>query len=201
MEIRPQDFFLDLDSIPKLTAGTIFRAGVGMLKCRMERVIDNICQTRQPKVMIWIAPHSNLEIAKQYVQGISFLRIWRIQAVSAKQAFRGFPSQTFQVRSAPVGVSCLVVSIKYFSTHYYAVVACVLYESVLQGLNVRDCKWPCRQATLQHHGSPKSVDLQGYQGRNRWYIDLGNRIAKTCFEALRDRQRNVPNLVQSVVAA
>jgi hypothetical protein len=48
--IRPQDFFLNPDSILKLTAGSIFRAGVGMLKCRMERVIDNICQTRQPKV-------------------------------------------------------------------------------------------------------------------------------------------------------
>lgn len=31
-------------------------------------------------------------------------------------------------------------------------------------------KWPCGQATAPWVA--KSVDLQGYQGRNRWYIDL-----------------------------
>jgi hypothetical protein len=51
-------------------------------------------------------------------------------------------------------------------------------------------------------GRLKSVDLQGYQGLQSLVHRSGKPNRENLrFEALRDRQRNVPNLVQSVVAA
>jgi hypothetical protein len=221
--IRPQDFFLDLDSYPKVDCRVDLSGRCGYVevsngKSDRQYLPDTTTQSNDMDSSTLHAPRSSLQPAwkwpnNTYKVSLSCVcvdfgafkqyQLNRHFAAFLPRNYRDSRIPGFQVRSAPVGVSCLVVSIKYFSTHYYAAVACVYCMKCIAGLgNCPRLKWSCRQATLQHHGSPKSVDLQGYPGSQSLVHRSGKSNRENLrSEALRDRQRNAPNLVQSVVAA
>jgi len=94
----------------------------------------------------WKSPESTYKVALSV--------IWRFQAILAKQAFGGFLSwelRTFQDRRPQV-VSRLEVSISIMPQwHVYELYCKGKFSEISVTLANK----------LQHHGSPKSVDLQG----------------------------------------